>query len=1291
MLLALQRSAGNSAVTALLAAKTRPGADAKAGLLDAAIGQARRDDPDLRQLEDGLRAAKSVGVAVDIDGADAKPPASALAVTRTGFGPASVAAKPPAAAPKPVPALSPLAKAARPRPAAPKPAGAGAAPKVKPLVTAPAVPALSSGPVDVLAPPAAPERLRPQDDPAFAQVTGAATSYAKAKRAHPPAAAKAREAQNAALPPANDVASQAEAAKLDTMNAQPAGAFDKKAFIAAVKAAIEAKAPKSLEQADEYKKSGQASQVKGEVKGLVGGNKQQSAEAIETATAAPPDSSKAVAKPVVPMTQEDAGAAANIPAGGAVPKPAPAEQLNLAAGPNQANMELDQAEVSEQQLAQSNEPEFTGAVAAKQEAAAHSATAPAQFRDAEAATLTQAKSAADADTKAAVTGIQAAKGAALAQVTGTKTATKGKDEGARAKVSADIQAIFAAAQTEVKKILDDIDPKVDKAFEDGEKAARASFEGFVEAKMSAYKRDRYGGWLGGLKWAKDKLVGMPSAVNEFFEAGREVYLKEMDGVISRVADIVGKDLGDAKLRIAKGKADVAAYVKTLGPELAKVGAEAAEQVADQFGKLESDVDEKQNGLVDSLASKYVEARKGLDDRIEALQAENKGLVDKAIGAIKGVIETILKLKDMLLGVLARAAAAVGKIIKDPIGFLGNFVNAVKSGIVNFGEHIYSHLTKGLQKWLFGALSEGGIELPEKFDLKGVVQLVLSILGLTWERIKARIFAKVPGLQVVWDKVVGAFEVIKILVTEGVGGLWKWVLEKAGDIKQTIMTQIQEMVAVQIIKAGVTWLISMLNPAGAFIKACKMIYDVVMFFVDKAAQIKEFVDSVLDSVESIAAGGVGAVADKIEQTLARLVPILIGFLASLLGFGGIADKIKKIIETVQKPVMKVVDWVVGKAVGLGKKFLGSAVSWAKGKAAKGKAYVKGKVAAGKKYVKARAAAALRKLSGIRDKILGVAFRASFEADGEKHSVYTKKGRPKDTFTASVETPSERAAPTPAVKSIAAEYRALVDEWVALGTQMEKTQNASLAPRVEQLGSRARAKFNQLVAETHKYILSKGRKSEGRDPMKSADGIGDVQEHGKKGSSHRGEHRLLWTESEHVIPFATGKQIWRELSLYLPSRGSREDNKQWTVMIYERAARMKTDADNAASYTMKALVERSGVIDVIKRGRTSGAVGLPDAAAADAFARVKALVEMIRADAVSRTIAAVTVENKMVEPGATKTNGQRRKNESPTPDAGPIKDAAQRQYDRIIDLVREEVFRKSEVVEKVEGIKRSPVPR
>ena len=83
----------------------------------------------------------------------------------------------------------------------------------------------------------------------------------------------------------------------------------------------------------------------------------------------------------------------------------------------------------------------------------------------------------------------------------------------------------------------------------------------------------------------------------------------------------------------------------------------------------------------------------------------------------------------------------------------------------------------------------------------------------------------------------------------------------------------------------------------------MIYDVVMFFVEKGEQIKEFVDSVLDS-SSRSSGRRGRRGGQpIEGTLCKIVPLLLGFLASLLGLGGIGEKIREILEKVQKPVKK----------------------------------------------------------------------------------------------------------------------------------------------------------------------------------------------------------------------------------------------------------------------------------------------------------------------------------------------------------------------------------------------------
>ena len=65
-----------------------------------------------------------------------------------------------------------------------------------------------------------------------------------------------------------------------------------------------------------------------------------------------------------------------------------------------------------------------------------------------------------------------------------------------------------------------------------------------------------------------------------------------------------------------------------------------------------------------------------------------------------------------------------------------------------------------------------------------------------------------------------------------------------------------------------------------------------FIIEKAATILEFVEAVVDSIYNIATGQIDGAANYIEKSLANLVPILIGFLADLLGLGGVSEKIKE---------------------------------------------------------------------------------------------------------------------------------------------------------------------------------------------------------------------------------------------------------------------------------------------------------------------------------------------------------------------------------------------------------------
>ncbi|HMR20578.1 MAG TPA: hypothetical protein PKE46_00440, partial [Micropruina sp.] len=97
-ILALQRAAGNEAINALMLGQLRmPGPQAAREMAEART-ELHRDEPVVDKVEKGLKAARALGIPVDLDGI--KPPASALAVTSSGFGPGAVAAKKPVPPPK---------------------------------------------------------------------------------------------------------------------------------------------------------------------------------------------------------------------------------------------------------------------------------------------------------------------------------------------------------------------------------------------------------------------------------------------------------------------------------------------------------------------------------------------------------------------------------------------------------------------------------------------------------------------------------------------------------------------------------------------------------------------------------------------------------------------------------------------------------------------------------------------------------------------------------------------------------------------------------------------------------------------------------------------------------------------------------------------------------------------------------------------------------------------------------------------------------------------------------------
>jgi len=754
--------------------------------------------------------------------------------------------------------------------------------------------------------------VNPKSDPHFQAMTGRVKQASTKLKSHAPAAAKANEAQAAAVSPPAELkgrASAAQAAAIDQTQPKP---FDRASFIDALMKKIASIAPKTLSEADDFKESGKVASVKGDLSKQADASKTQAQGDIPGKVQQAPDPSGIPPKPVTPLPATDAGPPPpNVNAAAAVPQPAPDSEVSLKAGSDSLDHQMAAANVTEKQLTNSNEPAFQQAADAKSAAQADAVKEPQAFRQGEKATIGQASTDAQATAVKQLQTMHGSRGQVLDKVAGHQSETKTQDEQARADVAQKIQSLYDAAKTNTENRLKQIDTDVDAAFEKGATEAQTAFDNEVDTRMTRYKDDRYGGFGGGLLWAKDKLLGMPDEVNAFYEEARQNYIQRMTGVLNVVAGIVETGLNEAKAFVAEGRKSIDDYLTTLPKSLQAVGKEAAQGIQAKFDELEHSVDDKQGALIDSLAQKYTEKLQQIDDKIAAMKQANAGLVDAAISAVAGVIKTIINLKNMLLNVLAKASAAIDLIIADPIGFLGNLVAAVKKGFMGFVGKIGMYIEQGLIGWLFGALAEAGIEMPKSFDLKGIIGLILQVLGLTYANIRARA-VKILGPKVVEALETGA-EIFKTLITEGPAGLWKWIKDKVSALKDAAISSIKDFVISKVITAGVTWILSLLNPASAFIKACKAIYDVVMFFVERGAQIMALVNAILDSIISIAKGDIAGAAAYVESVLAKSVPVVISFLASLLGLGGISEKIKAILEKIREPINAAIDWVINLAV------------------------------------------------------------------------------------------------------------------------------------------------------------------------------------------------------------------------------------------------------------------------------------------------------------------------------------------------------------------------------------------
>ena len=285
---------------------------------------------------------------------------------------------------------------------------------------------------------------------------------------------------------------------------------------------------------------------------------------------------------------------------------------------------------------------------------------------------------------------------------------------------------------------------------------------------------------------------------------------------------------------------------------------------------------------------------------------------------RGVLRLVGAPVERVMALLNRGAGVLRSIFDDPIGFIRNLFLAVKRGLGGFVQRIGKYLREGLVAWLTGAISEAGLRLPERWDLRGVVSLAMQILGLTYANVRAKLARRLGERAV--SRIEQVVTLVREMMTRGPIVLWERIKRRLTSLKDTVMNAIRSWVITKVIVEGVGWLLGLLNPAAGLVKLVRMLVNVVMFFVNNWERLLAFVNSVFGSLAAITAGRVADAARFIEQSLARMVPLLIGFFARLLGLGGISDKIREIMRRVRRPIERAIDAVVVRLVRFARKLL-----------------------------------------------------------------------------------------------------------------------------------------------------------------------------------------------------------------------------------------------------------------------------------------------------------------------------------------------------------------------------------
>ena len=820
----------------------------------------------------------------------------------------------------------------------------------RPKKPAPLPPGVSDAPAPEAPQPPLGETLpraprKPSEDPAFQAVRGDVRTDAKRQRRHALASRKRSEAEAASALEKGEQEAQnaketntAEMERVGSAQQSAASRFSAEEFKKQLKTRIEAKKPHDEKEAKDLAKQPPLEHVEQDFSGRVAEEQGKVTGPLDAKAVPDPAGGKAekpeasVPKPVAPPAARPVGTAR------AAPKPKAWWEISQKKESDKLDSLMAENRLSEQQLENSREPSFIETLQRKREAQKKAAEAPNVYRQREAVILQTAQARADKSLASGLEGMNVAQRRAGAQVFGGQQKTETKTEKRQREIKTTIDGIYEGTVKAVKAILEGMAKQVKEDFAKALKDKTEEFNKEVARRISDY----YGDWridddLFGPddvivnddkdgttrpmtfeeKWGGRGGKRINPDVYRIFVQEKDKFVRAMDASLDVIANNVQAGLTAAHSAIKAGEAFIAVFKASLqGAELEY--AESLEQeVKMKFESLEASIDDAREDLLQTLADEYSESVQQLEKSFNEINDElKKGWLERAAEFIKTIGKTIFQLADLLLTILVRMAHLVWDIVKHPIRFFETLVAGLMQGIGNFISNIGTYLQEAFWTWITGATPAKNIRLTGGSGPAALFNIVLQVLSLTPTDLRA-IAEKVLGKEFMQllDKgeqlVEKALEPVTILLTKGPLALWEYIKDQVVSMIRSTFDRIRESVFNAFVEKGLKWIAGFFIPGGGFVKVVKAVFRAFQFVVDNLERIRHFFDSVFDSMEAATQGKTDGVASKIVAGLKIGVVLALDFLAKQLGLDKIVDGVHRIIQSLRRPIVTAIEWLLGK--------------------------------------------------------------------------------------------------------------------------------------------------------------------------------------------------------------------------------------------------------------------------------------------------------------------------------------------------------------------------------------------